>query len=184
MVTSAIKLRHLLLGIKAMTYLDSILKSRNITLLTNLSSQSYGYSSSHVRMWELDHKVGCMPKNWCFRTVVLVKTLENPLDSKINLVNPKGNQPRIFIGRTDAEAEAPILGPPDSKRTHWKRPWCWERLREGREGDNRRWDGWMASSAQWTGAWANSGRQWRTGNPGVLQSMRWQKVRHDLVTEQ
>ena len=116
MVTSAIKLRHLLLGRKAMTYLDSILKSRNITLLTNLSSQSYGYSSSHVRMWELDHKVGCMPKNWCFRTVVLEKTLENPLDSKeINLVNPKGNQPWIFIGRTDAEAEAPIFWPPDVK---------------------------------------------------------------------
>ena len=136
-------------------------------------------------MCELEHKEGWALKNWCFWIIMLEKTLEGLLDCKeIKSVNPKGNQSWIFIGRTDTEAEAPILGPPDSKRTHWKRPWCWERLREGREGDNRRWDGWMASSAQWTGAWANSGRQWRTGNPGVLQSMRWQKVRHDLVTEQ
>ena len=116
MVTSAIKLRHLLLGIKAMTYLDSILKSRNITLLTNLSSQSYGYSSSHVRMWELDHKECWMPKNWCFQTVVLEKTLESPLDlRKIQPVNPKGSQSWIFTGRTAAEAEAPILWLPDVK---------------------------------------------------------------------
>ena len=79
-------------------------------------SQSYGFSSSHVRMWELDHKEGWAPENWCFRTVVLEKTLESPLDSKeIKAVNPKGNQSWIFIGRTDAEAEAPILWPPDAK---------------------------------------------------------------------
>ena len=80
------------------------------------SSQSYGYSSSHVWTWELDHKVGWGPKNWCFWTVWMEKTLENPLDSKeINLVNPKGNQPWIVIGKTDAEAEAPIFWPPDMK---------------------------------------------------------------------
>ena len=136
-------------------------------------------------MWELEHKEGWALKNWCFWTVVLEKTLESPLDCKeIKPVIPKGNQSWIFIGKTDTEAVALILWPPDSKRTHWKRPWCWERLREGREGDNIRWNGWMASSAQWTGAWANSWRQWRTGNPGVPQSMRWQNVRHDLVTEQ
>ena len=66
-------------------------------------------------MWELDHKEGWAPKNWCFQTVVLEKTLESPLDRKIKPVNPKGNQPWLFIGRTDAEAEAPILGPPDVK---------------------------------------------------------------------
>ena len=77
-------------------------------------SQSYGFASSHVWMWELDLKEGWAPKNWCFQTVVLEKTLESPLDSKeIKSVNPKGNQPWIFIGRTDAEA--PILWPPDSK---------------------------------------------------------------------
>ena len=79
-------------------------------------SQSYGFSSIHVQMWELDHKEGWVPKDWCFQTVVLEKTLESPLDCKdIKPVNPKGNQPSIFIERTDAEAEAPILWPPDVK---------------------------------------------------------------------
>ena len=81
-----------------------------------LSSQSYGFSSSHVRMWELDHKEGWELKNWCFWIVVLEKILESPFNSKeIKLVNPKGNQSWIFIGRTDAEVEAPILWPPDAK---------------------------------------------------------------------
>ena len=79
-------------------------------------SQSYGFARSHVWMWELDHKEGWVPKNWCFWTLVLEKTLESPLNSKeIKQVNPKGNQPWIFIGRTDAEAEAPIVRPPDVK---------------------------------------------------------------------
>ena len=68
--------------------------------------------------------------------------------------------------------------------THWKRPWCWERLRTGGEGDDRGWDGWMASPTQWTWVWANSRRQWKTGKPGVLQSMGSQRVRHDLTPEQ
>ena len=80
----------------------------------DLYSQSYDFSSSHLWIWELDHKEGWEPKNWCFLIVVLEKTLESPLDSKeIKQVNPKENQPWIFIGRTDAEAEAPILWPPD-----------------------------------------------------------------------
>ena len=79
-------------------------------------SQSYGFSSSHVHRWELNHKEDWAPRNWCFQTVVLEKTLESPLDSKeIKPVNPKGNKPWIFIGRTDACAEAPILWPPDEK---------------------------------------------------------------------
>ena len=80
------------------------------------SSQSYGFSSSHIQMWELDHKEGWAPKNWCFQTVVLDKTLESPLDcKKIKSDNPKGNHPWIFMGRTGAEAEALILWPPDAK---------------------------------------------------------------------
>ena len=80
-------------------------------------SQSYGFSSTHICMWELDHKEGWVPKNWCSQTVVLQKTLESPLDSKeIKPVNPKGDQLWIFIGRTDAEAEVSILWPPDVKR--------------------------------------------------------------------
>ena len=98
-----------------MTNLDSILKSRDITH-KGLSSQSYGFSSSHVWMWELDYKESLAPKNWCFWTVVLEKTLESPLDCKeIKPVHPKGNQSWIFTGRTDAEAEIPILWPPDGK---------------------------------------------------------------------
>ena len=115
MVTAAMKLRHLLLGRKAMANLDSILKSRD-SADKSLSSQSYGFFSSRVWMWELDYKESWVPKNWYFWPVVLKKTLESPLDSKeIQPVRPKGNQSRIFIGRTDAEAEAPILWPPDSK---------------------------------------------------------------------
>ena len=79
-------------------------------------SQNYGFSSSHIRIWELDHKEGWVPKNWCFQIVVLEKTLKSPLDSKeIKPVNLKGNQPWIFIRSTDAEAKAPILWPPDTK---------------------------------------------------------------------
>ena len=80
------------------------------------SSQSYGYTSSHVWLWELDHKESWVLKNWCIWTVVLEKSLQSPLDCKeIKSVNPKGNQPWTFIGRTDSEAETPILWPPDVK---------------------------------------------------------------------
>jgi len=105
-----------------------ILKSRDITASVCFkkqrhyftdkgpSSQSYGFSSSHVWMWKLDHKEGWTLKNWCFWTVVLEKTLESPLDYKeIQPVNSKGNQPWIFIGRTDAETDAPVLWPPEGK---------------------------------------------------------------------
>ena len=119
-----------------------------------------------------------------FWTVVLEKTFESPLDCKeIKPVNPKGNQSWIFIERTDAEAETPILWPLDVELTHWKRPWCWERLKAGGEGDNRGWDGWMASLTQWTWVWVNSRSWWWTGKTGTLQSMGSQRVRHDLATE-
>ena len=115
-------------------------------------------------MRELDHKECWMPKNWCFWTVVLEKTLESPLDSKeIKTVNCKGNQRWIFIERTDAEAEAPTLWPTDAKNwLNWKRPWCWERLKAGGERDDRGWDGWMASPTRWTWVWASSGSWWWT----------------------
>ena len=93
-----------------------IKKQRHYFANKSPSSQSYGFSSSHVRMWELDHEENWMPKNWCFWTVVLEKTLESPLDCKeIKPVHPKGNQSWIFIGRTDAEVEALILWPPNAK---------------------------------------------------------------------
>ena len=91
------------------------IKNRDI-VDKDLSSESYGFSSSHVRMWELDYKESWVLKNWCLWTVFLEKALESPLDSKeIKPVNPKENQSWIFIGRTDAEAETPILRPPDGK---------------------------------------------------------------------
>ena len=109
--------RPLLLGRKVMTNLDSILKSRDITLPKKVCLvKAMVFSCSHVWMWELDYKESWVPKNWCFWTMVLENTLESPLDCKeIQPVNPKGNQSWIFIGRTDAEAEAPVLWPPDAK---------------------------------------------------------------------
>ena len=126
-------------------------------------SQSYGFSNNYIQMWQLDHKEGWGLKNWCFWILMLEKTLQNPLDcKKIKPVNPKENQPWIFIGRTEAEAKTPILWPSDVNKEpiHWKRLWCWERLKSRREGDHRGWDGWMASPTRWAWVWANSGRWW------------------------
>ena len=149
-----------------------------------LSSQGYGFSSSHVWMWELDYKESWALKNWCFWTVVLQKTLENPLKCKeIQPVHPKGDQSWVFIGRTDVEAEAPIHWPPDVKIwLIWKDPDGWERLTAGGEGDNRGWGGWMASLTRWTWVWVNSRSWWWTGRPGVLQFMGSQRVGHDWTT--
>ena len=133
---------------------EHIKKQRHYFANKGPSSQSYGFSSSHVCMWELHHKDNWVPKNWCFWTVVLEKTLESPLDCKeIKPVGPKGNQSWLFIGRTDAEAETPILWPPDTK--NWL--WCWERLKAGGKGDDRGWDGWKASLTCWTWVWESPG---------------------------
>ena len=123
-----------------------IKKQRHYFANKGPSSQGYGFSTGHVWMWELDYKESWAPKNWCFWTVVLEKTLESPLDCKqIQPVHPKGDQSWVFIGGTDFEAETPILWPPDVKSlTYLKRPWCWERLRAGGEGDDRKWDVWIA----------------------------------------
>ena len=145
---------------------------------------NYGFCNSQVWLWELDYKESRAMKNWCFWTVVLEKTLESPLDCKeIQPVHPKGNQSWIFIGRTNAEAETPILWPPDAKSWLIWRPWFWERLRAGKEGDDKGWDGWMASLTQWTWVWVDSRSSWWTGKPGMLQFMRSQRVRHDWATE-
>ena len=132
-------------------------------------------------MWELDHKESWEPKNWCFWIVVLEKTFESPLDCKeIKPVNLKGNQSWIFIGRT-----APLEGLMLKQKLqylghliqgtdscqHQKSLWCWERLKTGAEGENRGWDGWMASSTHWTWVWASSGSWWWTMKPGMLQSI-------------
>ena len=133
-------------------------------------------------MWDLDYKES-WALNWCFWTVVLEKTLGSPLDCKgIKLVNSEGNQSWIFIRGTYAEAEALILWPPDL--SHWKSPWCWERLKAGGEGNDRGWDVWMASLTQSTGVWAISWRWGCTGKSVMLQSMELQRVGHDWMTLQ
>ena len=148
------------------------------------SSQGYGFSSGHVWMWDLDCEESWVLKNWYFWTVVLEKTLESPLHCKeIQPVHSKGDQFWMFIGRTDAKAKTPILWPHHAELTHWKRLWCWEGLGAGGEGDNRGWDGWMASLTRWMWVSANSGSWWWTRGPGMLWFMGSQRVGHDWVTE-
>ena len=132
--------RCLLIGRKALNDLDSMLKSRDITLLTKVHLlKAMVFSSSHVWMWELDYKESWAPKNWCFWTVMLEKTLESPLDWKeIQPVHPKGNQPWIFNEKTNAEAETPILWPPDAKSwLIWKDPHPGKDWKQEKEGDDR-----------------------------------------------
>ena len=129
-----------------------------------------------------------MPKNWCFWTVVLEKTLESPLDCKeIQSVHPKENQSWVFIGRTVVEAETLILWLLDVKSwliwKSWLFPWCLQRLRAGGEGDDRGRDGWMASPTQWTRVWVDYGGWWWTGRPGMLQFMGSRRVKQDWATE-
>ena len=148
-----------------------------------LSSQSYGFSSSHVGIWELDCEESWVPKNWCFWTVVLEKTLESPLDYKrSNQSILKEISPGCSLGlmlklklqyfghlmrRTDSLEKTLMLG----------------KIKAGGEGDNRGWDGWMASLTGWTWVWVNSRIWWWTGKPGMLWSMGLQRVGHDWATE-
>ena len=154
-----------------MTNLDSILKSRDYFANNGPSSQGSGFSSSHVWMWELDYKEIWALKNWCFWTVVLEKILESPLDCKeIHSVNPQGNQSWIFMGRNDVEAETPILWPPDRRTDSLEKTLMLGKM-SGGEGDDRGWNGWMASLTRWTWVWVSSESWWWTGRPGMLQSM-------------
>ena len=136
-------------------------------------------------MWQLDCEESWVPKKWCFWTVVLEKTLESPLDCKeIQPVHPKGDQ-SLGVHWKDWcwSWNSSTLATWCKVRTHLKRPYCWERLKVGWEGDDRGWDGWMVSLTQWTWVWVNSRSWWWTGRPGVRQFMGSQRVRHDWVTE-
>ena len=117
-------------------------------------------------------------------TVVLEKTPESPLGCKeIQPVHSEGDQPWVFFGRNDAKAETPVPWPPHAKSWLIGKDWWWEGLGAGGEGDNRGWDGWMASLTRWTWVWVNSGSWWWTRRPGVLRFMGSQRVGHDWVTE-
>ena len=149
-----------------------IKKQRHYFANKDPSSQSYGFSSSHVWMWELNHKESWVPKNWCFWIAMLEKTLESPLERKVKLVNPKGNQSWIFIGRTDVVAEAPIPWLPDVKNWLTGKPLMLGKI----EGKRRR--GWQRMG--WLDGITDSmGRSfskimlswWWTGKPGMLQFM-------------
>ena len=132
----------------------------------------------HVWMWELDCEEGWAPKDWCFWTVVL-KTLESPLDCKeIQPVHPKGDQSwywRDWCWSWNSNTLATWCG----ELIHVKRPWCWERLRAGVEGDNRGWDGWMASPTQWTWVWVNSGAG--DGQGGLAYCSSWGRKEPDTT---
>ena len=124
--------------------------------------------------------------HFCLFYIVLhwLKSLESPLDCKeTQPVHPKGDQSWVFIGRTDAEAETNTLATSCDELTHLKRPWCWEGLGAGGEGDDRGWDGWVASLTRWAWVWVNSRSWWWTGRPGMLRFMGSQRVGHDWATE-
>ena len=116
---------------------------------------------------------------WCWRRLLRVPWTVR----RFNSLHPKGDQSWVFIGRTDAEAETPILWPPYAELTHWKRLWCWEGLQAREEVDDRGWDSWMASLTRCTWVWVNSGSWQWTGMPGVLWFMGLQRVGHDWATE-
>ena len=129
-------------------------------------------------MWELNYKESWAQKNWCFWTVVLEKTLESPLDCK-DIQPVLGVHWKAWCWSWNSN----ILATWHKELTRLKRPWCWERLRAGEEGDDRGWDGWMASLTQWTWVWMNSRSWWWTGRPGVLWFMGLQRIRRDWPTE-
>ena len=161
-----------------------IRKRRHYFVNKGPSSQGYGFSNGHVWMWQFDYKQSWVKKNWCFWTVVLEKTLESPLDCKeIQPVHPKGDQSWVFSGGLMLKLKLLCLATWFEELTHWKRPWCWERLRAGGEGDDRGEDGWMESLTRWTWVWVDSWSWWWTGRPGVLRFMRSQRVVRDWATE-
>ena len=138
-------------------------------------------------MWELKYKESWALKNWCFWTVVLEKTLESPLDCKeIQPVHSGWIRKSVLNSHWKDWCwswNSNTLATWCEELTHLKRPWCWERSKVGGEGDDRGWDGWMASLTWWTWVWVDSGSWGWTGRPGVLKSMGSQRFGHDWVTE-
>ena len=160
-----------------------IKKQRHYFAYKGPSSQSYGFSSSHVWMWKLDNKE-CWKIDalelWCWRRLLQVPwTVKRSNQSILKEISPEYSLERLIL-----KLKLQYFGPLMWKMTPWKRPWCWERLKAGGQGNDRGWGGWMASPAPWTWVSANSRRWWRTGRPGLLQSMGSQRIRHNLASEQ
>ena len=146
---------------------------RDLVLLLSENQPRSPGNPKHLNLLELRWL-----KNWCFSTVVLEKTLESPLDCKeIQSVHPKGDQSWVFNWKDWCWSwNSNTLATWCEELTHLKRPWCWERLRAGGEGDDRGWDGWMASPTRWTWVWVDSESWWWTGRTGVLWFMELQRV--------
>ena len=163
--------RWLLLGRKAMTKFHSMLKQRHYFVDKGPYSQNYCFSSSHVWMWELVYKESWALKNWCFWTVVLEKTLESPLDCKeiqsiLKEISPEYSLEGGLMLKLKLQYFGHLMQRTDSLEKTLML--AWERLKAGGEGDDRGWDGWMASPTQQMWVWASSGCWWWTGKPGVL----------------
>ena len=134
-------------------------------------------------MWELDCEEGWAPKNWRFWTVVLEKTLESPLDCReLQPVLPKGNQSWIFMEGLMLKLTLQFFGHLMQRTDSSEKTLMLGKIKGGGEGDDRGWDGWMASPTQWTWVWVNSGSWWWIGRPGMLQSFGSQRVGHDWAT--
>ena len=173
--------RCLFLGRKAMTNLDSILKSKHITLLTKVHIAKamvfpvvmYGCESWTI--WKSEHWRTDAFELWCWRRLLRVPlTARRSNQSILKEISPKYSLEELML-KLKLQYFDYLMQRADSL----DKAWCWERLKAGGKGDNRGWDGWMVSLSQWTWVWASSGRWWWTGKPGMLQSMGSQRIRHD-----
>ena len=134
-------------------------------------------------MWELDYKESWVLKNWCFKLWYCRRLLRVPWTARrSNQSILKEISPEYSVEGLMLKLKLPTLATWCEELTHWKRPWCWERLKVG-EGNDREWDGWVASPTQWTWVWVNSGSWWWTGRPSMLQSMWSERVGHEWTTE-
>ena len=174
--------RWLLLGRKAMTNLDCILKGRDITLPTKVrvvKAMVFPVVMYRCESWTIKkaerQRIDAF-ELWCWRRLLRVPwTARRSNQSILKEISPEGLMLKLKLQ---------YLGHWWEELTHWKRPWCWKRLKAGGEGNGRKWNGWMASLTRWTWVWSGSGRWWRIRMPGMLQSTGLQRIGHDLVAEQ
>ena len=175
--------RCFLLGKKVLTNLDSILKSRDITLSTKVCLVKYFlpvvmYECESWTMKKAEHRRIDAFKLWCWRKLLFLWTIRRSNQSILKKISPEYSLEGLML-----KLKLQYLGHLMRRTFHLKRPWCWERLKVGWEGDDRRWEGWMASLTQWTWVCVNSRSWWWTGRPGTLRFMGSQRVGHDWATE-